>query len=477
MPQPASPSASHPAPPPPSHFKSGRERFPPQIKYIAWNEAAERFSYYGMASILTSHMVDELFLTKSGAEARYHVFVAAVFFTPLLGAFLADRFFGRYKVVLWLSWGYVAGHAILAAFESLWGLYAGLALIALGAGGIKPCASAFVGDQFGPGNEHLLQRVYNLYYWMINMGSTASTLAIPWLRQRYGSWVAFGVPGIFMAFSLLLWWAGRKHYVYTPPTGPNPHSFLHVVGRALRRLGTGRPGEHLLDTARDLHPAEAVEGAKGVLRIIGVFAPIAAFWALFWQYGSSWVLQGREMDPRVFGFTVLPEQIQSLNGLFILILIPVFGGIIYPAAERRGLLGSALDKMQAGMFISVLSFVCAAAIQFILDRGGHLSVAWQVWQYLFIAAGEVLVSVPALEFAYTQAPASMKSTIMGLWFVTIGAGSLLTAWVASLNVFSGTYYFLFFTVLMLGGALLFRTIARSYRPAAVGATRAEGAAG
>jgi POT family proton-dependent oligopeptide transporter len=444
-----------------------RQRFPPQIKFIAWNEAAERFSYYGMTSILTAHMVDALYLTKSGAETRFHMFVAAVYFAPLLGAFLADRFLGRYQVVLWLSWGYVAGHATIAAFESIWGLYAGLLLIALGAGGIKPCASAFVGDQFGPGQEHQLARVYGLYYWMINLGSTGSTLAIPWLRAHYGPAVAFGVPGAFMAMALGLWWLGRKHYRLVPPTGPNPHSFLHVVVRALKRLGTGRPGDHWLDVARQAHPAEAVEGAKAVLRIIGVFAPICAFWALFFQYGSSWVLQAKEMSPVVLGFTLVPEQIQSLNAIFVLLLIPIFSRLVYPALERGGREINALWKMQAGMFVSVLSFVCATGLQLALDAGGRPNIAWQVPQYLFISAGEVLVSVTALEFAYTQAPASMKSTIMGLWYLTIGVGSLLTASVASLNVFSGAGYFVFFTALMLGGAVLFRVVARRYRPAAV----------
>jgi POT family proton-dependent oligopeptide transporter len=446
---------------------SSRQRLPPQIRFIAWNEAAERFSYYGMTSILTAHMVDGLFLSKSGAETRFHVFVAAVYFAPLLGAFLADRFLGRYRVVLWLSWGYVAGHATIAFFESLWGLYAGLFLIAVGAGGIKPCASAFVGDQFGPGEEHLLERVYGLYYWMINLASTASTLAIPWLRSHYGPSVAFGVPGVFMALALGLWWAGRRRYRYAPPTGHNPHSFVHVIARAVKRFGTGRPGQHWLEVAGDLHPPEAVEGARAVLRIIGVFAPIAVFWALFFQYGSSWVIQAREMSPAVLGFTVVPEQVQVLNAVFVLLLIPVFSRLVYPVLERSGREVSALGKMQAGMFVSVFSFVCASAIQYALDAGVRPSIGWQVPQYFFISAGEVLVSVTALEFAYTQAPPSMKSTIMGLWFVTIGVGSLLTASVASLNFFHGAGYFVFFTVLMLGGALAFRAVARRYRPAAL----------
>jgi POT family proton-dependent oligopeptide transporter len=248
-----------------------------------------------------------------------------------------------------------------------------------------------------------------------------------------------------------------------------------VVGRGLHRIGTHRAGEHWLDAALDRHPAEAVEGAKAVLRILGVFAPIAAFWALFFQYGSSWILQAKELDPRFLWLTVLPEQMQTLNALFVLSLIPIFGGLVYPALERRGVQVTALGKMQAGMFVTVLSFACAAALQASLERGGHPSIGWQVLQYLFLSAGEVLVSVTALEFAYTQAPASMKSTIMGFWFVTIGIGSLLTATVASVNVFHGTAYFVFFTVLMLAGALLFRAVARRYRPVpALAATDAAG---
>src|SRR5512141_2035442 len=124
---------------------SPTDRLPPQIKFIALNEAAERFSYYGMSSILTLHMMNRLGLGAATAERNFHLFGFAVYLTPLLGAWIADRFWGRYRTILWLSFGYVAGHATSALWESAAGLYAGMALIALGAGGIKPCASAFAG--------------------------------------------------------------------------------------------------------------------------------------------------------------------------------------------------------------------------------------------------------------------------------------------------------------------------------------------
>jgi POT family proton-dependent oligopeptide transporter len=438
-----------------------RDRFPPQIGYLAWNEACERFSYYGMASILTVHMVHRLLFSEAEAESRFHLFVFAVYATPLVGAFLADRFLGRYRVVLWLSLGYVAGHAVLAVLESRLGLAVGLALIAVGAGGIKPCAAAFVGDQFDPGDRRL-RKVYDLYYWMINLGSTASTLLIPALLERRGPSVAFALPGLLMALALVIFRAGRRTYVMLPPTGPNPHSFTRVLADAVRRLGT-RPG-HWLDGALARHPPEAVEGTRAVLRIVGIFAPIAAFWALFFQYSSAWVLQAEKLDRSIGGIELLPSQVPSVEPILILVLIPVFAGWLYPWLRRRGLEPTALRRMQAGMYVTVLSFAAATAIQAALDGGGRPSVAWQLVPYLLLAVGEVLVSITALEFAYTQAPPSMKSTVMGLWYVTIAAGNLLTAWVASLNRFHGAWYYAFFTALMLAGALGFTAVARRYRP-------------
>jgi POT family proton-dependent oligopeptide transporter len=196
-----------------------------------------------------------------------------------------------------------------------------------------------------------------------------------------------------------------------------------------------------------------------------VFLPVAGFWALFFQYGSAWILQAERMNRVVLGVEVLSAQVTTLNAIFVLTLIPIFAGFVYPAIEKLGVRVTPLRKMTVGMFVSVLSFASAAAIQLAIDAGGQPHIAWQVFQYLFISMGEVLVSVTALEFAYTQAPASMKSTIMSIWYVTIAAGSLLTAAVAALNQFEGTAYYLFFTALMLAAAVVFAFVARWYRPA------------
>lgn len=443
-------------------MSTAADRFPPQIKYIVWNEGAERFSFYGMRSILTVYMASVLAFSEAEAKANYHYFVAACYFTPLLGAFLADRLLGRYRVILWVSLGYVLGHALMAAWETRWGLFFALALIALGSGGIKPCVSAYVGDQFRPEHSHLLQRVYNLFYWMVNLGSFFSTLLIPELLARYGPSVAFAVPGVFMVIALLIFYAGRRQYVNQPPSGPDPHSFVRVVYTAVRRLGT-RPG-HWLDGALHLHPPAAVDGAKAVFRIMGVFAAVTAFWALFDQHGSSWVLQAQRMDLVVGGYTLKASQLAALNPVMVLGLIPLFSFVLFPLLEKAGLRITPLGKMTTGMFVAAASFAAATAVDVALDQGLRPSALWQLPQYLLITSAEVMVSVTGLEFSYTQAPKSMKSTIMSIWFLTIWAGNILTGLVSKLAFFQGWGFFAFFTVLMLAAAVGFAFIARRYQP-------------
>lgn len=443
-------------------MSTAADRFPPQIRYIVWNEGAERFSFYGMRSILTVYMVSYLAFPKNEAVANYSWFVAACYFTPLIGAFLADRIYGRYKIILWVSLGYVFGHALMAAWETRWGLFFALSFIALGSGGIKPCVAAYVGDQFKPEQTTLLQRVYNLFYWMINLGSFLSTMLIPELLARYGPSVAFAVPGVFMAIALVIFVAGRRQYVNMPPSGPDPHSFIHVVWTAVRRVGTA-PG-HWLDGALHRHPVEAVNGAKAVFRIMGVFVAVTAFWALFDQHGSSWVLQAQRMDLVVMGYTLKASQLAALNPVMVLVLIPFFSTLVFPLLGRAGLQVTPLGKMTTGMFVAAASFAAATLVDVALEQGLALSALWQLPQYLLITSAEVLVSVTGLEFSYTQAPKAMKSTIMSIWFLTIWAGNMLTGVVSKLAFFQGWGFFAFFTGVMLAAAIGFAFIARSYKP-------------
>ena len=448
-------------------------RFPPQIRFIIGNEGCERFSFYGMKNTLTFFLINYLLVALPSPEreatgkAHYHLFVSACFFTPLLGGYLADRFLGKYRTIFALSLLYTLGNLCLATFvASRAGFYAGLGLIALGTGGIKPCVSSFVGDQFTEKNKHLVKDVFALFYWIINFGSFFASASIPKTLEVFGPRVAFGIPGALMIASTIVLWLGRGLYIDVPPTGANPHSFFRVLADALRSRtsapGAGRSDSHWLDAAQGLHPPEAIEGAKAVLRVMVIFAPIPIFWALWDQKGSTWVLQAAHMDLQLGQVKLAASQLMALNPLLVMLMIPLLSLVVYPALERRGVRLTPLRRIGAGMVITGLSFAAIGALQLVLDRGHSLSVLWQAGPYLLLTLGEILVSTTGLEFAYTQAPRQMKGTIMSFWLLTVAVGNLITALIAGLNVFGGAAQFFFFAAAILLAAGLFAALARRY---------------
>ena len=425
-----------------------RSDMPGGIPYIVGNEAAERFSFYGMRAILvvfmTQYLVDSSgaldVMSEAEAKGWYHLFVSAVYLTPLLGALLSDGLLGKYRTIILLSLLYCAGHAALALDDTRWGLVAGLAMIALGAGGIKPCVSSHLGDQFGQSNQGLLSRAFAWFYFAINLGAFFSSLATPWMLARFGSTVAFGVPGVLMLVATLTFWAGRHKFVHIPPGG---RKFLK---EAFSKRGLG---------------------ALGRLSLVYVF--VAVFWSLFDQTGSSWVLQARHMNAVILGVELLPAQVQAANPLLVMLLIPVFSYGVYPAIDKVFPL-TALRKIAIGLFVAAAAFAIPTLIQLTIDQGGAPSIAWQLLAYVVLTAAEVMVSITCLEFSYTQAPKTMKSFVMAFFMLSISLGNLFTSGVNFIirnsdgsSALEGADYFLFFTMLMLVTAVLFVVVARYYR--------------
>lgn len=424
------------------------DRMPPGIPYIIWNEAAERFSFYGMKTILivfmTRYLLDSTHalapMGEENAKFWFHTFVAAVYFTPFLGALISDGFLGKYRTIMALSLVYCAGHFALAADETRVGLGIGLTLIAIGAGGIKPCVSANVGDQFGKSNAHLLNKVFGWFYWSINLGAFASTMLTPWLLNHYSSRVAFGVPGVLMCIATLAFWLGRNKFAHIPPAGPG-YFRESFTGENLRTLGR--------------------------LAIIYLFAVM--YWSLYDQSGSAWVLQAENMNLKWLSVTWLPSQIQAFNPLLIMALIPVFSYAVYPALGRVFRV-TPLRKIGIGFFMCAATFVLSAQIEHWIALGQRPSIAWQLLAYVILTCSEVLVSITCLEFAYEQAPPKMKSLIMSFYLLSMSLGNEFTAVVNKViqddqghSRLTGVTYYLFFAAAMLVVSLLFIPVAARYR--------------
>lgn len=420
---------------------------PPGIPYIVANEAAERYSYYGMRAILVIFMTKFLMsstgeldvMTEDQAKTWFHGFVTAVYFFPIFGAVIADAFLGKYRTIILLSIVYCLGHLVLAADDTRNGLALGLGLIAVGSGGIKPCVSAHVGDQFGRTNSDLLPKIFGWFYFSINVGALASILFAEPLLHRFGPSVAFGVPGVLMAVATVAFWMGRNTFVHIPPGGM---AFLREVFSA--------------------------EGLKALGKLFIIYAFIAMFWALFDQQGSAWVLQAARMD-RSFGIEWDPSQAQWLNPALVLLFIPLFNRAIYPAFDRIWPL-TPLRRISIGLFITVLAFLLSAWVEARLDAGEQVNIIWQLGGYVLLTAAEILVSITALEFSYTQAPKKMKSLVMGAFLMSVSIGNLFTTGVNyaiqnpdGSSKLEGASYYLFFAGAMAITAALFVPVAVWYK--------------
>ena len=393
------------------------KKLPGGIPYIIGNEAAERFSFYGMKGILVVFMTTYLSLlpgaggnepmSDTDAIANYHLFTTAVYFTPILGALLSDILLGKYLTIMILSIVYCIGHGALAlmglgeGIDPGWMLFLGLGLISFGSGGIKPCVSAHVGDQFGASNGHMLSKVFGWFYFSINVGAFVSTLLTPWFLEWYGPHLAFGVPGVLMCIATFLFWCGRKKFVHVPAGG-----------------------------MKWFRETFSWQGMSAILKLGVIYIFVAVFWALFDQTGSSWVLQAEDLDREWLGVTWLPSQIQAVNPIMILILIPVFTYLVYPLINRVFPLNP-IRKISLGLFVMVSGFSLVALAQAGIDAGQRPSIGWQVAAYALLTASEVMVSITCLEFSYTQAPKTMKSVIMALFLISVSLGNLFTAGVNS----------------------------------------------
>lgn len=451
-----------------SHSKTYRStpdststKMPRGIPFIIGNELAERFSFYGMKGILIIVMTKYL-LDSSGAAANmsddkakgvYHLFTAAAYFFPLIGSIIADVFLGKYRTILFLSLMYCVGHGCLAIMDVApdmnmdmrpW-LYAGLLFIAMGAGAIKPCVSAHVGDQFGDGNKHMISKVFSWFYFSINVGAAASTILTPIFLVLHGPWLAFGVPGILMALATFLFWLGRNRFIHVPPSGGK----------------------------KFIQETFSPDGRRALLNLAPLFLIfIPMFWAIFDQTGSAWVLQARNMDRHFLGMDWLESQIQAINPILILILIPTFSYGLYPLAGKFFTV-TPLRKIGVGLFMTAAAFTISGLIELRIQAGETPNIAWQFVAYIVLTAAEVMVSITSLEFAYTQAPKRMKSFIMGVYFLGVSFGNFFTSGVNFIldqfrkedgsSMLEGASYYWFFTILMVITSIIFVFVSKHYK--------------
>ena len=255
--------------------------------------------------------------------------------------------------------------------------FVGLALIAIGTGGIKPCVSAFGGDQFKlPEQERQLQTFFSVFYFSINAGSFISTIVTPILREDVHCFgdktcysLAFGVPAALMAIALVIIIMGKPLYKMNPPQGNIVFKVVDSIRYGIfENIKGSRGNSHWMDVGKAKYGDELVEDVKSLLRVLVLFLPVPIWWTLFDQTGSRWTFQATRMDGTLGASYIKPDQMQVINPILILILLPIFDKIIYPLCAKCNFLKKPLQRMVVGGLICAASFVISGVLELELQK-------------------------------------------------------------------------------------------------------------
>uniref|UniRef100_A0A3B3Y7H0 Solute carrier family 15 member 1a n=1 Tax=Poecilia mexicana TaxID=48701 RepID=A0A3B3Y7H0_9TELE len=416
--------------------------YPISIFFIIVNEFCERFSYYGMRAVLVLYFKYFLRWDDDLAISIYHTFVAFCYLTPILGAIIADSWLGKFKTIIYLSIVYAIGQVAMAVsaihditdsdrdgspdnltFHVVLSM-AGLLLIALGTGGIKPCVAAFGGDQFGDHQDKQRRTFFSVFYLCINGGSLLSTIITPILRAQdcgihskskcYS--LAFGVPAALMAVSLVVFILGSGMYYKTKPEGNIMLKVSKCIGFAIKNRYRHRSRkypkkEHWMDWAEEKYDKLLIAQIKIALRVLLLYIPLPMFWTLFDQKGSRWTLQATTMDGNFGSIVIQPDQMQTINPILILTLVPIMDSLVFPLIKKCGLHFTPLKKMTVGMILAALAFVCAAVIQLQIDKTLPVFPSASQSQLKFLNMGNTPITVEFPENQLNLAAAQASDLI------------------------------------------------------------------
>ena len=388
-----------------------RPTHPRGLYVLFFTEAWERYSFYSLLSVLVLYMDEALRFQPDTIGQVYGGYIAAVYFIPMLGGFIADRFLGYNRTVIIGGILITIGHFVLAS-ETLSTFYVALGLIAFGAGLLKPNISTMVGNLYRD-QPQLKDTAYNIFYMGINIGGFLGPLGVAWFRANYGWSVALGSAGVAMAVALVIFIAlnGWIAHAGHRPTGKD-------------------------DPASEPDPPDA---RQRIMALITAFAIITVFWFGFYQNGYSFTLWARDNTNTTWS----PEVFYASNGLFIILLTPPLVWF-WSFLRRRNMEPSTPAKLVLGMVITVVTFALMGLAGLAGGDTGKVSPLWLIGAYALISLAEICLSPMGLSLVARMAPPRVRGVMMGVWFLTISGGGYFAGYLGSryTEMAHSTYYFM-----------------------------------
>jgi proton-dependent oligopeptide transporter, POT family len=437
---------------------------PRGLATLFFTEMWERWGYYGMRALLILFMTATvanggLGFSIARASAVYGLFAAGVYLSALPGGWVADRILGQRKAVLCGGTILIAGYFLIAA-PSIGAFYAGLLLVVIGTGLLKPNASTIVGQLYGP-DDPRRDSGYSIFYMGINLGALLAPLACGWVATTYGWRWGMSIAGIGMTLGLVQYMAGAGrlgtaglHPVPAAPGAAHPRGALMKAVAGVAAVGlavfaadaTGLISIQPEDLsaaagtlltlvvialfgwmlfAADWTPAER----KRIIAIAVLFVAASIFWSVFEQAGSTLNLfADRATNNSVFGYQFPSSWFQSVQPLGIVILAPVFAWIWLSLGPRDP---SSTTKFSLALIAVGASFLILVPASLAAAGGSKVSPLWLTTTYTLHAVGEMLLGPVGLSVFNKLAPARVAGFMMGVWFLSISLGNFIGARVSS----------------------------------------------
>jgi len=400
-------------------------------------EMWERFSYYGMRALLILYLVNGLGWGTARAASLYGTYTMAVYFTPLLGGYVADRWIGTRTALVVGGLIIAAGHFSLA-IASMPTFYLGLTLIVIGTGFFKPNVSTMVGQLYPEGDQRR-DSGFTIFYMGINIGAFLGPIICGYLAQTSGfGWhYGFAAAGVGMVLGLIMYLAFRDKY---------------LPGIGVRRA----PAPARVNGATSTEADTPHEEQRRIIALFIVAFFVFLFWLGYEQAGSSLNLfADKHTNLDVGGYHLRSSWFQSVPAFWVVVLAPAFAAL-WGALRRRDREPSTPMKMTIGLALLGVSFVLLVFAGREADTGVLVSPLWLVVAYMFQVFGELCVSPVGLSYVTKVAPVRFASLLMGVWFLASSAASKVGGWLAGMleTIPSLSTFFMIFVVVSFGASLL-----------------------
>ncbi|XP_037045544.1 solute carrier family 15 member 1-like isoform X1 [Bradysia coprophila] len=453
---------------------------PKAVPAILLNILLERFSTNATLAILVLYLNRKLSFDPSLSTALFHTNELLAYGFTIFGAIIADSWWGHFKTILWMSLVFAVG-SVIVSVGSIEQLHlpttaftiVGLLIAVVGSGSTRANLIAFGGDQYEASDQgEELKLYFSIQIFFLKTGSLLGRFVNPMLKniECFGMSdcypVGFGTPAIAMIVGFLLLLTVKSSCLRKPPSGNMLIKVIRCMMDAIAekwKRHNEEPKSHWLDYAEMKHGAHLVAETKIVIGILKLYIPLPIFWAVYMQQGSRWIFQATRMNGDIGFYTVTPDQMIVLNPAFVIISLPLCNYVIYPLISKFQIT-TLLQKMTIGGMLAVVASIVAAVIENKIDKN-FLNILWLAPQFFLLALSENFLFVSHLSFAYTEAPASMKSVMTSFVFVVIAVGNLFVVFISGSKIFeSQSIEFLFFAGILFVSMLIFGGLAYRYQP-------------